>query len=94
MSDVFMPFTIAPLAALVPILVFPFVLSKRFKMNIATLSRLYLVGLIVAYTVGNSTDVWKAVPVGGALRIHNTPGQLGDILRSLWFYLQTMLSRQ
>ncbi|MEM3648214.1 MAG: DUF6785 family protein [Thermoproteota archaeon] len=85
LSDVFMPFTIAPLAALLPILASPLLASKRFKANLATLSRLYLVGLIVAYTIGNSTDVWKSVPVGHSLRVYYTSGQLRELLFSLWF---------
>jgi hypothetical protein len=85
LSDVFMPFTIAPLAALLPLLAYPFVATKRLKVSLATLARLYLVGLVVAYTIGNWTDVWKSIPVGNSLRVLNTPGQLGELLRSLWF---------
>jgi len=85
LSDVFMPFTIAPLAAFLPMLAFPLTASKRFKISPATLARVYLIGLIVAYTIGNSTDVWKSVPAGHSLRVYYTSGQLRELLSSLWF---------
>lgn len=82
-SDVFMPFTIAPLATFLPLLTI--LLPKRFRLNTSNIAFLYITGLIVAYTIGNWVDVWMSIPAGNILRIHYTSEQLKSILMSLWF---------
>jgi cation transport ATPase len=81
-SDVFMPFTIAPLAAFLPLLTI--LLPKRLRQT-SNIAYLYIIGLIVAYTIGNWVDVWMSIPAGNILRIHFSSEQLKSILMTLWF---------
>ena len=85
-SDVFMPFTIAPLAAFLPLLTYPLSkLIKRFSLSVTSLAFLYVIGLIIAYTIGNWVDVWMSIPAGNILRVHFSSEQLKSILQTLWF---------
>lgn len=82
-SDVFMPFTITPLASFLPLLAYP--LARRFKNELTKLAFLYLTGLVVAYSIGNWVDVWMSIPAGNCLRIYYTSEPLKSLLYSLWF---------
>jgi len=78
-------FALPTLALILPLLLYPFTYFGKRKVNLETLARLILIGLISSLAIGNFNDNYMSWPVGSAARVYVSIPEVRDAMIKLWW---------